>query len=69
MHKKVSAEQFILEGDRLTHIPRGAEFWLAERDVVLCDEGAAGKPVFSGNDYNSEELKSVAWEIFQLQKG
>jgi hypothetical protein len=69
MHMKVSPDQFELDGDRVTHTPTGAEFWLGERDVVLCDIGEAGKPVFNGNDYSPEELKGIAWEIFQLHKG
>jgi hypothetical protein len=68
MHMKVSADQFQLKGDKLTHVPTGAEFWAGQKDVVLCNEGVAGKPAFSGNDYKSEELKQMAWEIFQQEK-
>jgi len=68
MHMKVSAHQFELNGEKLTHLPTGAKFWAGERAVVLCDEAAAGEPAFGGNDYDLEELKQVAWEIFQQEK-
>src|SRR4051812_366499 len=68
MHKKVSADQFELRGDKLIHVPTGAQFWTAEKDVALCDEGRAGKPTSSGHDYNPEEIKQMAWEIFQQEK-
>lgn len=65
---KVSADQFELNGDRLMHVPTGAEFWAAEKDVVLCDEGTAGKPLPKGDDYDPEDIKKMAWEIFQQEK-
>ena len=68
MHMKVSADQFELKGDRLVHLPTGAEFWAGETDVVLCDEGVAGEPLSSGHDYDPEEIKRVAWEIFQQER-
>ena len=68
MHMKVSHDQFVIDGDRLTHQPTGAIFWMGKKDVVECDWGAAGKPVFNGNDYEPEELKQVAWEVFRLEK-
>jgi hypothetical protein len=68
MHMKVSADQFQMKGDKLIHLPTGAEFWAAEKDVALCDEGAAGKPLPGGHDYDPEELKRVAWEIFQKER-
>jgi hypothetical protein len=43
MHMKVSHEQFVIDGDRLTHQPTGAVFWMGDKDVVECDKGAAGK--------------------------
>jgi hypothetical protein len=68
MHMKVSADQFELRGDKLKHVPTGAVFWAGEKDVVLCDEGTAGKPIASGHDYDQEEIKQMAWEIFQQEK-
>jgi hypothetical protein len=68
MHMKVNTDQFQLNGDRLTHLPKGAVFWMAEKDFVLCEQGDAGKVLSSGHDYDLEELKGVAWEIFQQQK-
>jgi hypothetical protein len=63
MPMKVSVDQFELQGDKLTHVPTGAEFLAGEKDVLLCNEGVAGKPAFSGNDYKLEELK-----IFQQER-
>lgn len=68
MHMKGSADQFELKGDKLIHLPTGAEFWIGEKDVVLCDEGVAGKPLSAARDYVPEELKRVAGEIFQLER-
>jgi hypothetical protein len=65
---KVSADQFELRGDKLTHRPTGAEFWAGEKDVVLCDEGSAGKPASGGDEYDPEELKQMAWEIFKQER-
>jgi hypothetical protein len=68
MKVKVSADQFELDGEKLTHLPTGAKFWVGDKDVVLCDIGAAGQPASSGNDYDPEELKRMAWEIFQQER-
>jgi hypothetical protein len=68
MHMKVSADQFELRGEKLKHVPTGAEFWAGEKDVVLCDEGIAGKTLSSGHYYDPEEVKKVAWEIFRQEK-
>jgi hypothetical protein len=68
MYMKVSHEQFVLDGERLTHQPTGAVFWIGQKDIVECDWGTAGKPVFSGNDYDPDELKEAAWEVFKLER-
>jgi hypothetical protein len=68
MHMKVSPEQFQLNGDRLTHSPSGAVFWMAEKDVVLCKHGVAGQMLESGHKYDIEELKQTAWQILQTEK-
>jgi hypothetical protein len=68
MPVKVSADQFELDGDKLKHLPTGLEFWAGEKDVVLCDAGAAGRLLSSGHDYDAEEIKHMAWEIFQREK-
>jgi hypothetical protein len=39
MHMKVMKEQFALDGDKLTHTPTGATFWLGDKDVVACEQG------------------------------
>jgi hypothetical protein len=65
---KVSADQFELRGDKLTHVPTGSEFWAGETDVVLCDKRSTLSPTASGDDYSVEDLKRMAWEIFQQEK-
>jgi hypothetical protein len=67
MHMRVSADQFVVDGDRLTHTPSGAVFWLGDKDVVLCEAGAAGQTL-SGGDYNIEELKETARHILHTEK-
>ena len=66
MHMKVSAEQFVVDGDKLIHSPTGATFWLGEKDVALCDAGNPDLP--SGHDYNIDELKNQAWRIMVERK-
>jgi len=68
MHMKVSHDQFEIHGDRLRHTPTGALFWMGEIDVVECEAGLAGKDLGTGHDYDPEELKQVAYEVFKLQK-
>ena len=68
MHMRVSAEQFRLDGARLTHAPSGAVFWMGDKDVVLCEHGVAGQTMESGHDYDLEELKQTAWQILQAEK-
>ena len=68
MRMKVSAEQFRLDRERLTHTPSGAVFWMGEKDVVLCEQGVAGQPLKSGHEYDIEELKQAAWQILQTEK-
>jgi hypothetical protein len=66
MHMKVSAEQFVVDGEKLAHSPTGATFWLGEKDVALCD---AGNPdLASGHDYKIDELKNEAWHIIVARK-
>jgi hypothetical protein len=61
MHMKVMAEQFALEGDKLTHTPTGATFWLGDKDVVCCEPGRLN--LETGDDYKLDELKEEAWRI------
>jgi hypothetical protein len=69
MHMKVSHEQFVIDGDRLTPQRHGRVVLDGrEKDVVGCDKGAAGKAIFNGNDYDEDELKKTAWELFQLER-
>jgi hypothetical protein len=58
---KVMAEQFALEGDKLTHTPTGATFWLGDKDVVCCEPGRLN--LETGDDYKLDELKEEAWRI------
>ena len=66
MHMKVSAEQFVVDGDKLIHSPTGATFWLGDKDVTLCDAGVSD--LASGHDYQIDELKNEAWRIMVAQK-
>jgi hypothetical protein len=68
MHMKVSKDQFEVNGDKLIHIPSGAVFWMGEKDVVECDWGLAGQPLESGYDYDRNELKQAAWQVFHLER-
>lgn len=61
MHMKVMTEQFVLEGDKLTHMPTGAMFWLGDKDVVCCEPGRLN--LETGDDYKLDELKDEAWRI------
>jgi hypothetical protein len=65
MHMKVSSDQFRLDGDKLTHLPTGATFWLGQRDVVCCE---AGIQPGNGNDYDLGELKEQAWQIMKTER-
>jgi hypothetical protein len=68
MHMKVGHDQFEIHGDTLRHTPTGALFWMGEKDVVTCELGLAGTQTGAGDDYDVEQLKQVAWEVFKLQK-
>lgn len=39
MPMKVMKEQFVLDGDKLTHTPTGATFWLGGKHVVAREQG------------------------------
>jgi hypothetical protein len=63
---RVSAEQFVVDGDKLIHSPTGATFWLGDKDVALC---YAGSPdLASGHDYEIDELKNEACRIMVARK-
>jgi hypothetical protein len=66
MHMKVSHEQFEIDGDRLTHAPTGAVFWLGDKGVVNCEWGQTQLP--SGHDYDRGELEEAAREIFLKER-
>src|SRR3954469_13351119 len=57
MHMKVTAEQFELNGDKLTHRPTGGTFWMGDKDVVCCEP-----------DYKLDELKDEAWRIMIVER-
>jgi len=65
---KVDHNQFETYGDKLRHTPTGALFWPGENDVVTCEFGLAGTRTGAADDYDVEQLKQEAWEIFKLQK-
>jgi hypothetical protein len=60
------AEQFVLDGDRLTHTPTGSAFWLGDKDIVCCEPGRLN--LQTGHDYKLEELKDQAWCIMAVQR-
>ena len=66
MHMKVMAEQFVLDGDKLTHAPTGATFWLGDKDVVCCERGHLN--LETGDDYKLDELKDEAWRIMATER-
>ena len=66
MHMKVSHHQFEIEGDRLTHAPTGAVFWMGEKGVVNCAWGETTLP--SGYDYDHQELKEAAREVLLKER-
>jgi hypothetical protein len=66
MHMKVMAEQFELDGDKLTHVPTGATFWMGDKDVVCCDSGRLR--LETGDDYRLDELKDAAWRIMTIER-
>jgi hypothetical protein len=66
MHMKVTTEQFVLDGDKLTHKPTGATFWMGEKDVVCCEQGRLG--LETGDDYQLDELKDEAWRIMATER-
>jgi hypothetical protein len=69
MHMKVSHDQFEIHGDKLRHTPTGALFWMGESDAVMCDAGLAGTDMGAGHDYDPEQLKQAAYEVFKLERG
>ena len=66
MHMKVMSEQFVLDGDKLTHTPTGSTFWLGDKDVVCCEQGRLALP--TGDNYQLEELKDEAWRIMAAER-
>jgi len=66
MHMKVMTEQFVLDGDKLTHAPTGATFWLGDKDVVACEFGRL--KVGTEDDYSLDELKEAAWRIMTIER-
>jgi hypothetical protein len=63
MRMKVSHAQFALDGDRLTHTPTGAVFWMGDKGIINCEWGSAGAPLGNGHMYDRDELSEAAHEI------
>jgi hypothetical protein len=68
MHIEAKADQFELNGDKLTHVPTGAEFWAGEKDTAFCGSASGSQLLDNGHDYDPEQLKQIAREIFQQEK-
>jgi hypothetical protein len=67
MSIKVSHDQFNIEGDKLTHVPTGAQFWMGETDVVVCDWAMAGQAP-EAIDFNRDELMRAAKELLESER-
>ena len=66
MHMKVTREQFELKGDKLTHTPTGATFWIGDKDLVCCEPGQLN--LETGDDYKLDEIKNEAWRIMTVER-
>jgi hypothetical protein len=66
MHMKVDHTQFVIDGDRLTHQPTGAVFWMGDKNAINCEWGQT--ELTSGHDYDRKELHDAAREIFLKEK-
>jgi hypothetical protein len=60
---KVELNQFLVRGDKIVHVPTGAEFWKGDNDVVNCDRGAGDSMGYDRND-----LMEHARRIFARQR-
>jgi hypothetical protein len=67
MSRKVSHDQFNIEGDKLTHAPTGARFWLGETDVVGCDWAGADETA-DPFDFDRDELMRAAKELLETER-
>ena len=65
---KVELDQFQMRGDKVTHLPTGAEFWKGDKDIVNCEWGTAGDASASGLTYDRDEIMERACEIFARQR-
>jgi hypothetical protein len=66
MQMKVMAEQFELNGDKLTHVLTGATFWMGVKDVVCCDPGRL--TLETGDNYKLDEIQDEAWRIMTIER-
>ena len=67
MPRAVSHDQFSIDGDKLTHLPTGAQFWMGETDVVVCnwaEAGASPPPA----DFERDELIRAAKELLESER-
>jgi hypothetical protein len=65
--RPVTHDQFQLEGDTLTHVPTGAQFWLGQNNVVSAGMGKAGQS-HAREVYDPEELRKAACEILESER-
>jgi hypothetical protein len=66
MYMKVMAEQFVLDGDKVTHTPTGARFWLDGQNVVCGEPDRLN--LETGDKYKLEDLKDEAWRIMMVER-
>jgi hypothetical protein len=64
--KEVSAEQFSVDCDLITHEPTGAQFLVVPNGLVSTCWGLAG--IAPGAEYDPAELKGVAQEIMSFRR-
>lgn len=66
MYAKIMTEQFLLKGDKVTHAPTGATFWLEGKDVVCGEPGRL--TLETGDKYKLDDLKDEAWRIMMVER-
>ena len=63
-----SRSRALSKSEACTHAPTGALFVMGESDVVSCEMGLAGTNLGGGRDYDVEEVRQAAYEVFKLQQ-
>ena len=66
---KVELSQFIVRGDKIVHLPTGAEFWKGDEDVGLLEHPAATNrlSIPSCQEADTARCTALVLSIGQLQ--